>query len=212
MFRFVLIAAVAVVLVQFVPGRASADIIQGESLDLAVMSADLVVRGKVIEIVTNEADHLGIVWNRVTFKVAETIMGHKFKEVIFLVRKVPFDSGDTAWRNQRDEMLLCLEALDSPVGPFGRIDFVLRGGAVALNGKAGSGTPIYSLDFKALTDPKEILTAARAAAEDRFHKPRKVLEWIVQGPEILWPHSVLYPDTERVRAAAKQRRIDLLPR
>jgi hypothetical protein len=44
MIRFVLIAAVAAALVQTAAGRASADIIQYESLDLAVANSDLVIR------------------------------------------------------------------------------------------------------------------------------------------------------------------------
>ena len=44
MCRSVLIATVAVVLVQGLPGHALADVIEYESLDLAVMDSALVVR------------------------------------------------------------------------------------------------------------------------------------------------------------------------
>jgi hypothetical protein len=210
MFRFVLIATFAVLLVQAVPGRASADIMQCESLDLAVMGSDLVVRGEVTEIVSKKGEN--VVWNQVTVRVKETIKGHKFEEVKFLVREAPLEPQATAWRKLRNEMLLCLNEADSNRGGFDKVDFVLRGDSILLNGAPRSWGPLYSLDFKALTDRKEILTAARAAAGDQFHKPRKMLEWIVQGPDIAISHAVLYPDSERVRAAAKQRRIELSPR
>ena len=48
--RVALFAALAAVIVPLFAGRASADIIQYESLDLAVASADLVVRGEVVAI------------------------------------------------------------------------------------------------------------------------------------------------------------------
>jgi hypothetical protein len=71
--------------------------------------------------------------------------------------------------------------------------------------------PIYSIEFKGLTDPKEILAAARATADAPGGKAKSRLEWIVQGLDTEIPHAVLYPDSERVRAAAKYRHIDLLP-
>ncbi len=213
MIRFVLIAAVVLVLVQVGPGRAAADIIQYESLDLAVVAADLVVRGEVTEIVSQKGEN-GVVWNRVTVKVAETIKGKQAREVTFLVHQIPFTGRTTPWRNQRREMLFCLNALKSPQGPF-RVDYVLHEGfiswAIALDGAPDAGGPIYSLNFKALTDPKQILTAARAAAGAAGRKTKTMLEWIAQGPEVLKPHAVLYPDSERVRAAARQQRIELLP-
>jgi hypothetical protein len=213
MCRFVLIAAVAVVLVQAVSGRGAADIIQYESLDLAVARADLVVRGGVTEIVSKKGEN-DTVWNRVTVKVAETIKGEQLKEVTFLVREAPLEPRAASWRNLQDEMLFCLNTLKRPEGPF-PVDYVLHGGfiswAVALNGAPKSGGPIYSLDFKPLTDAKELLNAARAAAGDQSVKAKSRLEWIVQGPDTLMPHAVLYPDSERVRAAARQRRVELLP-
>jgi hypothetical protein len=213
MFRFVLIAAVTLVLVQFVSGRASADIIQYESLDLVVASADLVVRGEVIEVVSKKGDHDGVVWNRVTVKVAETIKGEKFKEVIFLVHETPFETQGAAWRNLRDDMLFCLDALKPAKGPF-QVDYFLRSGwntwAIPLTGAPGTKLPIYSIDFKSLTASKEILAAARAAAEAPGGKAKSKLEWIVQCSETPFlPHAVLYPDSERVRDAARNRKVDL---
>ncbi len=87
MCRLVLIATVAVVLVQGVPGRALADIILYESLDLAVLNSALVVRAEVIEIATKKGED-GFVWNQVTVRVKETIKGKEFKEVKFLVQTV----------------------------------------------------------------------------------------------------------------------------
>jgi hypothetical protein len=153
MHRPALLAVVAAALVQAFPGRAAADIIQYESLDLAVTSADLVIRGEVVAIDTRKGEN-GVVWNRLTVKVAETIK---------------------------------------------------------VNGAPGTRLPIYSTDFKALTGPKEILAAARAAAAAPAGKAKSRLEWIVQGPDTLLPHAVLFPDSERVRAAAaEKRRIELL--
>ncbi len=112
-------------------------------------------------------------------------------------------------------MLLCLNPAGSNRGGFDKADFVLHdrafSWAVLLNGKPGNWLPIYSLDFKALTDPKEILTAARAAAGDRAGKPGAKLLWPVQGRGVLRPHEVLFPDSERVRAAAKKQGIALSP-
>jgi hypothetical protein len=205
MSRFALIATVAVVLVQTVPDRASADIIQYESLDQAVMGSDLVIRGEVIEIVSKKGEN-GVVWNQVTIRVTETIKGEKFKELKFIVREAPFEPWGTAWRNLRDEMLLCLNAAGSNRGGFDKADFVLRGGwiswAVLLTGAPGTTLPIYSIDFKSLTDSKEILTAARAAAAAPAGKAKSMLEWIVQGPDTLMPHAVLYPG---LRAGPRRR-------
>ncbi|HEV3257460.1 MAG TPA: hypothetical protein VG013_11305 [Gemmataceae bacterium] len=211
--RFALIAAVAVGLVQAIPGRASADIIQYESLDLAVVNAALVIRGEVVEIASQKGEN-GVVWNRVTVKVAETIKGEKLKEVSFLVREAPLEPQGTTWRNLRDEMFFCLNAQKVPEGPF-RVDYCLRGNwffwAIPLTGTPGTRLPIYSIDFKGLTDPKEILAAARAAADAPTGKAKSMLEWIVQGPDTVIPHAVLYPNSERVRAAAQKRQVDLLP-
>jgi hypothetical protein len=210
MFRFLLIAPFAVVLVQSVPGRASADLIQCESLDLAVMNSALVIRGEVIEIVSKKGEN--VVWNQVTVRVNETIKGEKFKEVKFLVREGPFDWQGAAWRNMQDEMLLCLNAADSNRGGFDKTDFVLRGDSILLNGAPGRRGGTYSLKVKALTDRKEILAAALAAADDRARKPGAKLERIVQSPDVVeWPLGVLYPDSERVRTAAKKLGIELLP-
>jgi hypothetical protein len=210
MSRFALIAALATVAVALLTGRASADIIQYESLDLAVASADLVIRGEVVAIDTRKGDN-GIVWNQLTVQVTETIKGEKLKEVRFLVREDPFAARGAGWRNLRDELLFCLNALKTPEGPF-RVDYFLRGGwffwAVPLTGAPGARLPIYSTDFRGLTDPKEILAAARAAA-DPAGKAKSRLEWIVQGPGILMPHAVLYPDSERVREAAQKRKVRL---
>ena len=49
---FVLSAAIAIGFASVIPGHAVADLIQYESLDLAVASSDLVVRGEITEIVT----------------------------------------------------------------------------------------------------------------------------------------------------------------
>jgi hypothetical protein len=212
-YRFALIAAVAVGLVQALPGRASADLVMYESLDLAVARADLVVRGKVVEIVSLKGEN-GVVWNRVGVRVAETIKGAKLTSVKFLVREAPFDSGGTAWRNQQDEMLFCLNLQKSPEGPF-RVDHVLRRGwicwAIPLTGAPQTRLPIYSTEFTPLSGRKEILLAAARVAEAPPGNAKSQLEWMVQGAATLLPHAVLYPDSERVRAAAKTRRIELLP-
>jgi hypothetical protein len=209
--RVALVAALAAVAVPLLAGRASADIIQYESLDLAVASADLVIRGKVVAIDTNKEDN-GIVWNRLTVKVTETIKGEKLKEVSFLVREGPFAARGAVWRNRRDEVLFCLGALKVREGPF-RVDYSLRSGwffwALALSGAPGTSLPIYSTDFKALTAPKEILAAARVAAKAPAGRAKSRLEWIVQGPGVLMPHAVLYPDSERVRTAARKRKVEL---
>lgn len=210
MFRVVQIAVFALVLMPCVPGRASADIMQYESLDLVVMNADLVIRGEVSETVSKKVEN-GAEWKRVTVKVTETIKGEKFKEVAF---EFPLQFQADFWRNLRGEVLLCLNKGPFPGGPF-QTDFVLAysNRAVALDAKARFNGRIFSLDFKELTDPKEILTAARAAAADRASKPGALAEWIVQkqdSPDR--PYTVLYPDSERVRAAAKKRGIDLVPR
>jgi hypothetical protein len=208
-----LIVVVAGALIQAVPGRAAADIIQYESLDQAVAGADLVIRGEVVEIVSQKGEN-GVIWNRVTVKVAETLKGEKLKEVSFVVREAPFESHGTTWRNFQDELLFCLNSLKDPEGPF-RVDYSLRGGwmfwAIPLTGSPGTRLPIYSIDFKSLSDAKEILGAARAAAEAPVGKAKSKLEWIVQSPKTLMPHAVLYPDSERVRAAARKRQVDLLP-
>jgi hypothetical protein len=209
MVRSVLIATFAVLLVQAVPGRALADLMQCESLDLAVMDSALVIRGQVIEIVSKKGEN--VVWNQVTVRVTETIKGEKFKEVKFLVREGPFEPRGTAWRNMQDEMLLCLNAADSNRGGFDKTDFVLRGDSILLNGAPGRKAAVYSLHVKALTDRKEILAAARAAVEDRARKPGAKLERIVQSSDVEWPLGVLYPDSERVRAAAKKLGVELLP-
>src|SRR3954469_18573798 len=118
--RVALLAALATVAVPLLAGRASADLIQYESLDLAVASADLVIRGEVVAIDTRKGDN-GVVWNRLTVKVTETIKGEKLKEVSFLVREDPFAARGTGWRNLRDELFLCLNAPKTPEGPF-RVD------------------------------------------------------------------------------------------
>jgi hypothetical protein len=214
MSRVAFIAALATVAVPLLTGRASADIIQYESLDLAVASADLVIRGEVVAIDTRKGDN-GVVWNRLTVKVTETIKGEKLEKVSFLIREAPFANWRAAWRNLQDEMFFCLNSVKKPEGPF-QLDYSVRGywffWAVPLTGAPGTRLPIYSIDFKALTDPKEILAAARAAVEAAAGKAKSRLEWIVQGPDTLIPHAVLYPDSEQVRAAAKGRRIELLPR
>jgi hypothetical protein len=213
MYRFAVIAAIGIGIVHAIPGRGIADIIQYESLDLAVASADLVIRGRVAKIVSQKGEN-GVVWNRITVKVAETIKGEKLKEVTFLVREAPLEPQGTTWRNLRDELLFCLNGLKVAEGPF-RVDYVLRGGWIAwalpLTGAPGTRLPVYSINFKSLTGPKEILAAARAAAEAPAGKAKSRLEWIVQGPATLKPHAVLYPDSERVRKAARKRQIDLLP-
>jgi hypothetical protein len=118
MFRFVLTAAIVLVLSQVLAGRAAADILQYESLDLAVARADLVVRGEVVELTSKKLDN-GIVWNRVAIKVAETLKGEKVKEVSFLVRESPLEPAPDAWRNMRDELLFCLNTLsDYPIRGF----------------------------------------------------------------------------------------------
>src|SRR5262249_51832270 len=146
----------------------------------------------------------GVVWNRLTVKVAETIKGEKLKEVSFLVREDPLAPRGTSWRNLRDEMFFCLNAAKIPESPF-RVDYVLRDGwvfgAVPLTGRRGTSLPVYSVDFKGLTDPKEILAAARLAAQSPAGKAKSLLEWIVQRRDTYVPHAVLYPDSERIRAA-----------
>src|SRR4051794_18084239 len=148
--RVALLAALATVAVPLLAGRASADLIQYESLDLAVASADLVIRGEVVAIDTRKEDN-GVVWNRLTVKVTETIKGERLKRVSFLVREDPFAARGAGWRNLQDEMFFCLNALKIPEGPF-RVDYSLRGGwffwAVPLTGAPGARLPIYSTDFK----------------------------------------------------------------
>jgi hypothetical protein len=211
MSRVAVITALATVAVALLASRAAADIIQYESLDLAVAGADLVIRGEIVAIDTRKGDN-GVVWNRLTVKVTDTIKGKRLKEVTFLVREDPFTNPGTGWRNLRDELLFCLNALKIPEGPF-RVDYALRGGwlfwAVPLTGTPGTRLPIYSTEFKALTNPKEILAAARAAATAPAGRANSRLEWIVQGPEVLWPHAVLYPNSDRVREAARKRNVDL---
>src|SRR5262249_15658427 len=144
----------------------------------------------------------------------ETIKGAKLTSVKFLVREAPFDSGGTAWRNQRDEMLFCLNRQKSPEGPF-RVDYVLRRGwiswAIPLTGAPQTRWPIYSTEFAPLSGRKEILLGAGRVAEAPPGNAKWQLEWMVQDAATLRPHAVLYPDSERVRAAAKTRRIELLP-
>jgi hypothetical protein len=212
--RSVLIAAVAVGLTLAAHRLASADIIQYESLDLAVAGADLVVRGEVTEVVSQKGE-LGVVWNRVTIDVLETIKGEKLKSVSFLVREGPLEPQGTPWRNLRDEQLFCLKAPKLREGPF-RVDYVLQGGwmywAIPLNDKPATRLPIYSLGFRPLTEAKDILAAARAAAEDRALAAGALLEWVAQDGEFVYPaHAVHYPDSDRVRTAAERERITLFP-
>ncbi len=211
--RSALAFTVAFVLVQTFPGRVRADIMQYESLDRGVTGADLVVRGAVVELISQKLKN-GIVWTRVKVKVAETIKGEKADEVRFLVRESPLEPRPATWHNLRDEMLFCLNSLGGKVPEESPLigDFVLRDGnlpwAIVLTGAPGTG-PIYSLNFEELKKPEQILSAARAAAKDRGGKKGAMLEWIVDGPRILRPHAILYPDTERVRDAAKTHRMKL---
>jgi hypothetical protein len=83
-----------------------------------------------------------------------------------------------------------------------------------LNGAPQPDQPIFSLDFKSLSDPKEILTDARVAAGDKARKVGAALAWIVQGAllkDAERPYEVTYPDSERVRSAAKKQNIKLVP-
>jgi hypothetical protein len=214
MSRTAFIAALAVVAVPPLAGRAAADITQYESLDLAVANADLVIRGEVVAIDTRKDDD-GVVWNRLTVKVAETIKGEKFGTVGFLFREDPWANRGTAWRNLHDEMFFCLDAVKNPAGPL-RVGYSLRDRnllwAFPLTGAPGTRLPIYSTDFKSLTDAGAILAAARAAAKAPVGEAKSRLEWIVQGRDVLVPHAVLYPDSEPVREAAAKRGIVLLPR
>lgn len=212
-----LLTVVAVVLIYSLPDRVSADIIQYESLDLAVMNSDLVVRAQVIAIANKKGDD-GFVWNQVTVRVKETIKGKKLKEVQFLVltvQEITVETPGTPWLNRRNELLLCLNPAGSNRGGFDKADFVLHDNnfswAVLLNGQPGNSLPIYSLDFKALTDPQAILTAARAAAAEQAAKPGAKLLWTVQGREVLRPHDVFFPDSQRVRAAAKKHNVAVSP-
>jgi hypothetical protein len=179
-----------------------------------VARADLVVRGEVVELTSKKLDN-GIVWSRVTVKVAETVKGEKAEEVTFLVRESPAEPRPAAWRNMRDEVLFCLSALGGKVpeeSPL-RGEYALRDGnvswAVVLSGSTGTG-PVYGPDFEPLTDPKRLLAAARAAAGARAAGPEAVLGW-VSADRLSLPHEVLYPDTERVRDAAKRRGFKLRP-
>jgi hypothetical protein len=210
MFRFVVITIVSGVLMQFAPSRAWADIIQYKSLDLLVMNADLVIRGEVTEIVSKKVD--GAVWDRVSVKVAETIKGEKLKEVMF---EFPQGFQGDFWRNLRGEVLLCLNTGPFLAGPF-QTHYVLlhTSRTIVLNGAAQPVQPVFSLDFKSLTDPKEILKAAHAAVDDKARKPGATLEWIVQGALLKGAelsYEVIYPDSERVRSAAKKQNIKLVP-
>ena len=183
-------------------GRAAADIMQYESLDLAVARADLVVRGEVVELTSKKLEN-GIVWSRVTVKVAETIKGDKVKEVTFLVRSSPFELRRAAWASMTEELLVCLNTFGGKMPEESPLkgDYFLRDGnvswAVALSGTAGP-RPVYGPDFKELTDPKETLAAARAAAGLKAGKAE--LGWIDESR--LRPCEVLYPDTAKVRGAA----------
>jgi hypothetical protein len=99
--------------------------------------------------------------------------------------------------------------------PF-QTKYVLRNTSpkVVLSGAPQPDQPVFSLDFKSLTDPKEILKAARAAVGDKARKPGARLEWIVQGALLQGPerpYEVIYPDSERVRSAAKKQNVKLLP-
>jgi hypothetical protein len=216
MSQIAVVAALATVAVPLLAGRAAADLMQCESLDLAVASAGLVIRGEVVAIDTRKGDN-GVVWNQLTVKVTETIKGEKLENVSFLIREAPFANWRAAWRNLQDEMFFCLNAVKKSEGPF-QLDYSVRDGnylgiwAVPLNGTPGTRLPIYSTDFKALTDAKAILAAARKAAKAPAGKAKSRLEWIVQGRDVLWPHSVDYPDSEPVREAAQKRQVDLLPR
>jgi hypothetical protein len=130
-----------------------------------------------------------------------------------VVREAPFEAPGTGWRNWRDEVFFCLNAANVPQGPF-PVGYALRGGwlfwAIPLSGKPATRLPVYGAEFRPLTDPKDILAAARSAAADRGIRAKASLEWVVQDPPLL-PHAVLFPDSDRLRGAAKARRVELFP-
>lgn len=216
MFRPTIIAIIAGFLMHAATGRVSADILQHESLDLAVANSDLVVRGEVVDLVTRDGE-MGTVFNQVTLRVTETVKGEKLKEVKFLVTEYLWGPKGGAWRNKKEEILVCLSAQKAPAGGF-RVDFELRAAtwmhwAVPMSGVVKMGLPVYSVQFKALTDPKAILQAAHAAAADKHVKKGATGGWVPpDGPELsLRAHMVLYPMSDRVGEAAKRHGIKLFP-
>jgi hypothetical protein len=213
MSRFILTAAITVIVAITGAGRAAADIAQHESLDLAVARSDLVVLGEVAELTSKEIGD-GTVWTRVTIKVAEVIKGEKVKEVTILVWEVAPGAASAPWRTKRAELLLCLNRSVGRVpaqSPL-QADYMIRSGnetwAINLSVPRIEG-PYFGLKFQQFTDPNHLREAARQATRADAAKPGARLAFMPDEPPVHFPREFLYPDTPQVRAAARQLGITL---
>jgi hypothetical protein len=202
--------AVVLTLATTTANRATADIWQVASVDLAVAEADVVVRGGVVEITCKKID--GVVWSRVTVKVKETIKGKKAETLTFLDYEEPLRRRRTEpWKDMRADMLFVLVEFSPramPLAPF-REDHILR--AVNLNEWAIDVGPgplkgaYYDATFKRITDPEKLLEAARNAAT--FERPKKRLGYVDKAS---WRAiEIMYPDNPQIRAAATKMKISL---
>jgi len=213
---------------------ASADIMQVESLDLAVMRSAVVVHGKVVKVVS-EIERKSDLVDTVTVEIEEVIKGpdalrtppatapNPAKDqdsvsakprITFVVRSyVALTTNPIAlsWRNMESDMLFCLDNHDEKIMSHithGRADYVLRPNwgswAVALDAQRGH-LGVYTAGNKTLQTGPEILAAARVAAQ------RPVVEKefnVVCDSAIIMTDGmeILYPDTPDLRAAEEARK------
>src|SRR5262245_24543070 len=124
------------------PAGARAEVIVGESLEWMIADSERVVRGTVVGVDSTPGQG-AVVWDRVTFRVEETLKGDRADEVTFLVRRLGDENVLLNWRTDRVEVLVGLVQAeryrrDDP--GYGRAPWTLRvhGGdwsAVRLNDK-----------------------------------------------------------------------------
>lgn len=187
-----------------------------ESLEWAVVSSDLVIRGTITE-VERVRDKQEVIWSTVTVKVADTLKGEKAEQVKFVAgHKSRFASDQlTELRENKAEALFCLvksERYKSKGTDYAGAPWALRlpegeQDCNVLDLSDKSSAYAVSLDARVLTGREEILKAASdakatpAPKQGRLRAPASadVVRKLAEGGSV-W---ILVPLDARLEQAAK---------
>jgi len=194
---------------------AQAEIVVADSVEWVVASSDVILRGKVIEVVRSEGLFIDEVWDKVTIEVAETLRGPKQDKLNFVMRwPKPINSpGPTGLQKSAKELLLFLVRSEEHKkhGPAGLADTVLtlRRDVGIIDLSVKECEPLPTMDFKLLQRSEDLLKLVREAAQEA-PKPKSIVLGIPHETEAfrkLWRGSgvvIVVPVNSRLEARARE--------
>src|SRR4051812_13715620 len=187
---------------------------QVDSIEWMSADSSLIVRGKVVDVMSEEDKENSDLWHTMTLAADETLKGKHTPKVKFVVVTNTADETITRWKKDRRELVAFLEESRCAIarsgiygtGRYARFEFAPRTGWVQgslLELNAGKDSKAYDLTLKQLVQSDQVVRRVKEAIAYREPSGKLWSNWLtVPGHGTLLRMTV--PIDSRLESAARE--------